>query len=582
MRNIILENIKKFINEREEIWTPEKIEKEAQKYKTRGDFNKNSQSAYLAARRLKIMDFVTKHMGEKKTKKWDTEKFIERAKQIHGDKYDYVKSIYIGSETPLTITCPTHGDFEVKPTYHINDKIGCPKERKVFKWTTNDFIYKAQEKHGDKYDYNNVNYIDSDTPVNISCPRHGDFTQNPQSHIRGTGCPKCGAELNSKNRLSSTDKFIEKARKVHGDKYNYEETEYISTKEPVKINCVIHGQFKQTPNSHLIGSGCPECGKLITINSKRGNAEDFIKKSNKIYNNIYDYSNVNYINTSTKVAITCPEHGVFYKRPAQHLRGQGCPKCGYLTTSKKLSDNQEEFLIKARKEHGNKYDYSLVKYVKSNKPVTIICPKHGEFNQIVNGHLTGSGCPECGKESVFQARTYDTDDFIRKSKEQHGEKYDYSLVDYNVSTDLVDIKCSKHGVFSQQAGSHMRGAGCPLCQESKGEKIVSSILSNLGIEYIRQHKFNDCRGDTGKVRCRVLPFDFYIPKFNLLIEYDGKQHFMPIEKFGGEEGYKKTKRTDEIKNNYALNNNIKLIRIPYTIPKKDLELYVKKILGITS
>jgi hypothetical protein len=579
MKDLIRKILYEFTNEGRDFLTPEKILQIALQYDSRGEFSKTS--AYHAAKRLGIFDEVTKHMGDKKTRKWDTNKFIQKAKEIHGDKYDYSKTNYTGSENPLTITCPEHGDFEIKPTYHINDKLGCPKERKAYQLTTKDFIERAQKKHGDKYDYSKTKYKNQKTPVIISCPKHGEFKQLPDGHLNGTGCPKCGRELSDSRKSSNTEDFIKKAREVHGDTYDYGNTNYVSAKKKVKITCPIHGDFLQQPNNHLNGGGCPDCGIQRMKDSQRFTTDDFIKMAKEVHGDYYDYSNVNYVNTQSKVQIVCPVHGVFSMSPVHHLnRKQGCPECGKIKIGDTFRSNTLDFIKKSREEHGDKYDYSLVDYKKSIIPVKIICPIHGEFEQTPQNHLVGSGCPDCGKESVLQARTYDNDDFIRKSKEIHGEKYDYSLVDYTVSTDNVDIICPKHGVFSQQAGSHMRGAGCPNCQESRGESYISNILTDLGITFIRQHKFKDCKGDKGRKYCRRLPFDFYLPEYNTMIEYDGRQHFEPISKFGGEEGFNKLRRNDEIKNEYCRNRNITMIRIPYTMPKDNISQYIQNKLGM--
>jgi hypothetical protein len=579
MRSLIREILKDFILEKREVLTPEKILQIAQQFDNRGDFSKTS--AYFAARRLGILDDVTKHMGEKKTRKWDINKFIQRAKEIHGNKYDYSKSVYVDSETPLTITCPDHGDFEIKPTYHINEKLGCPKERKVYQLTTKDFIERAQKKHGDKYDYTKTQYKNQKTPIIISCPRHGEFSQLPDGHLNGTGCPNCGRELSDSRRFSNTDEFILKSRKIHGNKYDYTPTKYVSARNNVIISCPLHGEFEQKPNTHLNGAGCPDCAIQQIKDKQRFTTDEFISMAKDVHGDYYDYSNVNYVNTETKVQIVCPVHGVFSISPKHHIsRKQGCPECGKIKIGDTFRSNTLDFIKKSREEHGDKYDYSFVDYKKNTIPVKIICPIHGEFEQQPQYHLAGSGCPECGKESVLQARTYDNDDFIRKSKEIHGEKYDYSLVNYTVSTDSVDIICPKHGVFSQQAGSHMRGAGCPSCQESKGELFISNILNDFNIKYLRQHKFNDCRGVKGKKYCRRLPFDFYLPDFNTMIEYDGRQHFEPISKFGGLEGFTKLRRNDQIKNQYCFKNNINMIRIPYTMKKEDIPQYIKSQLGL--
>ena len=188
------------------------------------------------------------------------------------------------------------------------------------KKTKEEFIASAREVHGDKYDYSKVEYVCALTKVCIICPEHGDFWQEANSHLRGQGCPKCKYEKQS----SSTEEFIQKAHKVHGDKYDYSKVEYDGYKTKVCIICPKHGEFWQTPNSHLNGNGCPKCkGEKQTCTT-----DEFIAKAKKIHGDKYDYSKVEYVNNHTKVCIICPEHGEFWQIPSSHLQGKGCPKCG--------------------------------------------------------------------------------------------------------------------------------------------------------------------------------------------------------------------------------------------------------------
>lgn len=182
--------------------------------------------------------------------------------------------------------------------------------------------------------------------------------------------------------------------------------------------------------------------------------ESFIKKSNKIHNNKYDYSLVEYKDSHNKVKIICPIHGIFEQRPSNHIGGkQGCPQCG---GTKKLTTNI--FISKSNKIHNNKFDYSLVEYKNSHKKVKIICPIHGIFEQEAGVHLNGSDCPKC---SVHNNRKID--DFLKKSKLKHNNKYDYSLVDYKNSREKVKIICPIHGVFEQKPHLHLK-RGCPICE----------------------------------------------------------------------------------------------------------------------
>jgi very-short-patch-repair endonuclease len=345
------------------------------------------------------------------------------------------------------------------------------------------------------------------------------------------------------NRLSM-EGFLVDASRVHGAKYDYGKVVYITKVVKVIIGCPEHGDFMQSIKSHLNGSGCPRCaGKVkLTIN-------EFIIRSRKIHNDKYDYSKSNYKRSLTPVTIICPIHGEFEQRPNNHLRGDGCPNCAGRGKS------VEDFIQKCNIVHNNKYDYIKVvlgEQQDSNK-ITIVCPTHGEFEQKPSRHLFGNGCPNCaGNNNVT------TNEFIEKCKNVHGDRYDYSLVDYSRRTTKVSVICPNHGEFKQRPANHLSGQGCPICKESKGEKGIRRYLIANGIKYIQQHAFDGCHD------VRKLQFDFYLPDYNLCIEYDGIQHFKPINSFGGISGYEDCKRRDNIKNEFCIKNGINLIRIPYT------------------
>ena len=264
---------------------------------------------------------------------------------------------------------------------------------------------------------------------------------------------------------------------------------------------------------------------------------------------------VKYVNANTFVKIICPKHGIFKQKAYLHLQKYGCQICG---NSIKLTT--ETFIKKAKELHGDKYDYSLVEYVGSHDKIKIICPNHGIFEQKPNNHLSGSNCYKCMKIITSNNRILNTNNgFIKKARNIHGNKYDYSLVNYTKNKSKINIICLEHGIFKQTITSHISGHGCPDCNISKGEIKIKEILDMKNIEYIFQKSFDDCKNENN----RKFKFDFYLPKENILIEYDGKHHYEPIEYFGGLESLKIRKKYDIIKNGYAKNNNIILIRIPY-------------------
>jgi hypothetical protein len=183
---------------------------------------------------------------------------------------------------------------------------------------TENFINKAKNKFGNKFEYLNVNYIDSKTNVKIKCNIHDEFfNQRPAEHLRG----KVGCNLCTKNPKVNTEYFINKSKSIHGNKYNYSLTNYVNSFTKVKIICPIHGMFEQFPNNHY-KQNCPDCYDRYLAN------DSFIDKSNSVHGYKYDYSKTNYENSKSKIKIICPEHGEFEQKPNDHISGKGCPKCG--------------------------------------------------------------------------------------------------------------------------------------------------------------------------------------------------------------------------------------------------------------
>ena len=257
------------------------------------------------------------------------------------------------------------------------------------------FIKKSKSIHGDKYNYSKVEYVNCDTKVCIICPEHGEFWQTPYIHTHGCGCPDCGRVKSNRNKSLTCSEFIEKANKVHGNKYDYSKTDYITNRIKVCIICPEHGEFWQEPSSHLMGRGCPKCALERKKNRFNLSTSEFIEKARLFHGDTYNYSKVNYVNAKTKVCIICPEHGEFWQEPFSHTIGCGCPKCGAKKIGEAKRLNTESFITNSNQIHCGKYDYSKVEYITSKEPVVIICPKHGEFQQTPDAHIHGSGCPCC-------------------------------------------------------------------------------------------------------------------------------------------------------------------------------------------
>lgn len=277
---------------------------------------------------------------------------------------------------------------------------------------------------------------------------------------------------------------------------------------------------------------------------KRLTTEEFIEKAKLVHSNKYDFSKMIYKSLSTPI-IVIDENGFEHMiRPDSLLVGN--------KLNLKSVVNKTDFIInKFTIKHGDKYDYNKTLYIDSKNKVKIYCSMHGEFEQTIDNHLKGKGCPKCnGKNKT-------TEDIINEFSNIHGNQYDYSNVIYVKIKEKVNIICPIHGEFKQIVEEHLKGCGCPICKESSGEREIRLYLDFKNIKYIRQNRFTFCKN------ILPLPFDFYLSELNVCIEYNGEQHYKPFKYFGGEEKLKKTKKNDKIKIEYCKNNKIPLIIIKY-------------------
>ena len=368
-------------------------------------------------------------------------------------------------------------------------------------------------------------------------------------------------------RKLTTDEFINKAKSVHGEKYDYSKVVYTKSREKVEIMCKEHGSFWQTANDHLSGKGCSKCaGNMIKTTNEV--VEDFVE----VHDDKYDYSKVCYTGVFNKVEIVCEEHGSFWQTPDNHLAGKGCPKCKNVVISKSKRNSFDEFVRKSRILHGEKYDYINVDV--RHKKVEIICPIHGTFVQDKSSHLLGYGCWDCGVDKRADNNSKDIYHFLEKAKVVHGDKYDYSKVVYIRSHSNVEIICRKHGSFFQSPNSHLSGACCPKCAKliSKGELKLLEFIKNVLI---------DKYGSLPEIITNKSPtffpnkqhLDIYIPSLNIAFEYNG------------EYWHSKEKRKDEMyhqnKSNWCSDAGVELIHIwesDWKNDKENMKCLVEKFL----
>jgi hypothetical protein len=329
--------------------------------------------------------------------------------------------------------------------------------------TTQEFIEKSKAIHGDRYDYSKAAYVDASRKVTIICPVHGEFIQRASHHTRGIGCPTCANDRRSQARRLTQEGFLRKARALHGQKYDYSDATYVDAHAKVKIRCPEHGIFRQAATTHLSGSGCPACAGRPECDTA-----SFVERARATHSDRYDYSQTVYRNSVTKVEIICAEHGSFWQTPANHLQGNGCRLCGLKNAGQYHKKNTASFVVEAQKVHGHKYDYSLAEYDDARKKVTIICPKHGPFQQVAHVHLRsrpGEACRKCSYEQRGERAKLAFDEFLSKARRVHRHQYDYSKSEksYVDAATPIEIVCPEHGTFLQTPANHCRGQGCPEC-----------------------------------------------------------------------------------------------------------------------
>jgi hypothetical protein len=348
-------------------------------------------------------------------------------------------------------------------------------------------------------------------------------------------------------KKKTLEEVIADFRKAHGDRYDYSKVEYVNAKTKVLIICQDHGEFWQRPGCHKKGRGCAECGGTNLLTTQQ-----VIKKFRKIHGERYDYSKIIYKNAKNSVKIICPEHGCFIQNAHSHMKGRGCPKC-----ANNVKKTNKEILHEFRKIHGERYDYSKVDYNGSLKKIIITCPEHGDFEQIAIQHKRGNGCPKC---SGVCKKT--NKEILHEFRKIHGERYDYSKVDYKNTHSKIIIVCPVHGEFNQTRHSHRRGQGCPKCNDLKSEPLFREVLEEV-MSRFGKFEFPKIRPDwlknpeTGK----SLEIDCFNEELEIGFELQGAQHYKPIKHWGGEKAFARTIRRDNHKLTECRKRGVYLFKI---------------------
>lgn len=256
--------------------------------------------------------------------------------------------------------------------------------------------------------------------------------------------------------------FIEKSKRIHGDRYRYNAEDYKGALVKTQIVCDDHGPFNQRPSDHLAGNGCPRC-------QGRGfSPEEMIERLREIRGDRYDLSGAIYSGTDGKIKVICREHGEFFPTYSNFRSGQNCKACARESHISKVTMPKSDYLDMAKSIHGDRFDYAGMIYRGASKPVTVRCREHGIFTTRAQTHLgKHGGCDNCFRESVSRRKISNTAEFVEKSKLVHGDKYNYDKVDYKLNFIHVTITCPEHGDFTLSPATHLKGCGCQCCYKEK-------------------------------------------------------------------------------------------------------------------
>ena len=419
------------------------------------------------------------------------------------------------------------------------------------------YIARYRELYGNKYTYNPELIINSYTKFPVECDCGNVFTTTASDHLR-YGCPVCGRAASNKKRSYSQEEYLTKLKEVHGDKFDTSRLNYVKNNIKITLGCKAdptHGFFEISPVEALRGHGCQKCGGTYKMSN-----DEYIAKLKEVHGDRYDLSLVDFKGSRYPVKAICKDHGEFEMRADHFMKGGNCPRCSRIITGQKTKSDKEEFQERVKKLYGDAYDTSESIYLGSGLPITVRCLEHGYFDTIPARLLSGTGCYKCGREksrlALFTTKEEKFEKFVKKGRRVHGDKYTYYLEDHVDSQTKTRIKCNNCNRFFQQAPSrHCRGDGCPYCNESTGEKRLAKIFDKLEVSYQREYKIANTN--------TRYEYDFFLPEHGILIEFHGRQHFEPVEIFGGQKALEDTQRRDKAKVELAKAHKIPLVEFTH-------------------
>lgn len=481
---------------------------------------------------------------------------------------------YVNSKTRMKFCCSFHGEFT--NTWNTITREGggnCQEcgdisNKKKRTKSLEDLLNDISIAHDGKVVLlNPEDYINSHSRLKFKCDikKHPYWRAKVYRIIQGQGCPKCAG------KNITTEEFKSNLKKVHGKSLELVEGEvYKSRKTKLKFKCSVeeHPIFMAAPNNVIFQkSGCPECKKLKLRKAFSFTTDEvYAKIKQKHGSNITPLPNQIYKNQSTKWEFTCgnSSHKNWITSIGTVLNSDykyGCRQCFGETTVVSVKEIKDEL----QKKFGDKISFISIKnekVISKQSYIEVYCNKHNfKYSEKISNILKSKGCEKCSLDSRTSKRRTSTNKLIKQIYEVHRELIKVvNPQDYINTETKLKFKChkQKHGIFSASPHSIISGNGCPVCKMSKGERKILFWLKDNEIIYESQYRVKKHIGKGHFI------FDFYLPYLNILIEYDGRQHSIPIEAWGGEKHLKEIKRIDKSKEEYAKFKGWQMIRIPYT------------------
>ena len=517
---------------------------------------------------------------KRSTKRYTQQEFIDKAKSIHGDKYDYSKVKYVNNKTKITVICSKHGEFTIRPFNHIIAGDGCSACRYEAKYDLEYYVNKLKERYPDiivseKQDLKEKVKIRKLDTILLTCPKHGDYKikfnwliRNPNAgkgHL-ATQCPDC---LRNKRIERHKQKLEEKinsrdlkqeVRDHFGDKYQLLNPKYKNARMKLSLRCPKHGIFIVNLPNLLKSEGCPGCVSDAKF-------EELVKRAKELHGDKYEYRKGGYRGKSYDlIHLICPKHGSQPTRVKTILNGGGgCVKC-FLEDkgSKFLKYDNDSVLERVKVIHGDKYDYSLFDYKGSEIKVKLGCPVHGIFEITPHSLLKGHGCVKCGREVHRDKTRYTLEEVADKGRLIHANKYKYISLSYVPMRRSDGVKnigvlkyiCPDCGKLNEQrVSNHLKGYGCKRCYESNGEKRIEQFLIKNKVRFQREAVIKN----TG------YRIDFYLIDLKIGIEYHGIQHYKDFQYFSSSSNLADRQKNDVKKLLLFEKYGSTIISVKYTV-----------------